>query len=122
VKVADADSLPVIFTTQVRLLPVQAPDHPEKLHPVAAAAVRVTWVGYAKLAVQIPGQDMPEGELVTLPLPLAETLNVYCFGVKVAIADSLPVIFTTQVGLLPEQAPDHPEKLYPVEGVAVRVA
>jgi hypothetical protein len=39
---------------------------------------------------------------------------------NVAVADWLLVIVRMQV-LVPEQAPDHPEKVYPALGVAVRV-
>jgi len=61
---------------------------------------------------------MPEGELVTVPLPLTLTVSVSSC-VNVAVTLLAPFIVSVQVPV-PEQAPDHPEKTYPLEGVAVR--
>jgi hypothetical protein len=49
--------------------PVQAPLHPENSKLVAGVAVKVTWVPEGKLALQVPGQLMPAGALVMVPLP-----------------------------------------------------
>ncbi len=55
--------------------PVQAPLHCPKFQPLVALAVKVTCVPGAKLALHVPGQSMPAGELVTVPpgLPITET-------------------------------------------------
>jgi hypothetical protein len=62
-----ADTLAFIVTVQ--LVPLQAPLQPIKLKLAAGVAVRVTGVPMAKLALHVPPQLIPEGELVTMPLP-----------------------------------------------------
>jgi hypothetical protein len=57
-------------------VPVQAPDQPAKVEPVAAAAVRVTLVPETRLALQVLPQLMPAGELVTVPLPAPALLTL----------------------------------------------
>jgi len=49
--------------------------HPEKVQPLAGVAVRVTCVPEANVAVQVVGQSMPEGELITVPLPVSLTVS-----------------------------------------------
>ncbi|MBV9342151.1 MAG: hypothetical protein JO159_14860 [Acidobacteria bacterium] len=73
VNVADTDWLPAITSWQVE--PLQAPPKPEKLYPEAGEALRVTFVPALKVAEQVPGQLMPAGWLVTVPLPVTETVN-----------------------------------------------
>jgi hypothetical protein len=51
------------------LVPLQAPLQPLKLEPAIGVAVKVTWVPLTKLALQVAPQLIPEGELVTVPLP-----------------------------------------------------
>lgn len=46
------------------------PDHPLKVEPDAAVAVRVTVVPVVTDAVQVEPQSMPEGVDVTVPLPV----------------------------------------------------
>lgn len=70
-KVAVTLTFPVIDTTQV-LLPEQAPDQPLKVEPLAGDAVNVTLVPDAKVALQLDEQLMPDGELVTVPVPVPE--------------------------------------------------
>lgn len=111
---------PFIVSAQVPV-PEQAPDQPAKTYPVEGEAVRSTTVPYENAAEQVPGQEMPEGELVTVPLPLALTVSVWGGkGVNVAPTLLAPFIVSAQVPA-PEQAPDQPENVYPVEGEAVRV-
>jgi len=64
---------------------------------------------------------MPEGELVTVPLPVTPTVRV-CSGcdVNVAVTLSALLIVTAQVPV-PEQAPDQPVNLYPMAAEAVSV-
>jgi hypothetical protein len=101
-------------------VPEQAPDQPEKPYPLEGAAVRVTPVPYENAAEQVPGQEMPEGELVTVPLPLTPTVSVSGIAVKVALTVVGLYKLTSQAPV-PEHEPDQPEKVYPVEGEAVRL-
>jgi len=52
------------------------------LYPVAAVAVRLTLVPSLKLAVQVGGQLIPAGLLVTVPDP--KTVTVSCAAVDEA--------------------------------------
>ena len=86
VNVADTDWLPAITSWQAE--PLHAPPKAEKLYPDAGDAVRVTVVPALKLAEHAPGQLMPAGWLVTVPLPVTETVNWGVdAGVKVADTD-----------------------------------
>ena len=59
-----------LMVTEHEPVPVQAPDQPAKVEPVPAAAVRVTTVPLAKLALQLAPQLIPAGLLVTVPVPV----------------------------------------------------
>jgi len=58
-------------------VPLQAPDHPAKKAPVAGTAVSFTLVPEVKDALQVDGQVMPAGLLVTVPVevPASDTVN-----------------------------------------------
>lgn len=122
-KVAVTEVLAFKVTVQV-FVPVQPPDHPAKLEPVAGVAVRVTAVPALKLAEHVVPQLMPLGLLVTVPLPVPArvTLKLGCAGAvpKVAVTVVFAVSLTVQV-LVPEHDPPHPVKLEPELGVAVSV-
>ena len=62
---------------------------------------------------------MPLGLLVTVPLPVVDTVSVKAC-VKVAPTERPWVIVTVQ-GPVPLQAPLQPENVYPEAGVAFRV-
>lgn len=65
-------------TTQAAA-PEQAPVQPTKLNPEPACAERVTLAVEAKLAVQVPVEQlMPAGLLVTEPVPVTDTANANC--------------------------------------------
>ena len=112
----------VIDNAQVDV-PEHAPLHPANVEPDAAAALSVTEVPDAKLAVQLLPQLMPVGLEVTVPVPvparvtasakLDELLNV-------AVTARAAVIDTAQVPV-PVQAPLQPAKLDPVAALAVSV-
>src|ERR1017187_579072 len=91
-----------IVTVQAPV-PEQAPDQPVNLYPRAAAGVSVTLVPEVNAAEQVPGQEMPEGELVTVPLPLTVTVRVGC---RTNVAVTLSAAFTsgTKVSLTPAAA------------------
>jgi len=74
-KVAVTDCAALIVTAQLPV-PVQAPLHPAKVEPAAALAARVTTAALAKFALQVPGQLMPAGVLVTFPLPVPAAVTV----------------------------------------------
>jgi hypothetical protein len=65
---------------------------------------------------------MPEGELVTVPVPLPDlvTDSVNRFNVNVAVTDFAALMVTVQFPV-PEQAPPQPIKDVPVAGDAVKV-
>lgn len=72
-KVAETDSL--LASTTLHVAPLHAPPNPPKLDPEAAVAVSVIAVPLAKFAAHVPGQLMPAGALVTVPLPVSATVN-----------------------------------------------
>ena len=65
----------VIVTVQPAI-PLHAPPHPPKLQPPAGVWLRPTCVPAVKLALQVAGQLIPEGELVTVPGPSSDTESV----------------------------------------------
>ena len=99
------------------------PLHPAKLLPEAGVAVRVTVL---KEAEQVVPQLIPDGLLVTIPLPVPAlfTVNVYVLPaaciVKVAVTVVAAFIVMEQMPV-PEHPPLHPVKLLPEAGAAVRV-
>jgi hypothetical protein len=81
--VAVTDRLASMRTEQ-EPVPLQSPLN---VDPAAGVAVRVTGVPGAKPALQVPGQDMPLGLLVTVPVPFTVTVSVNELGAgeKVAV-------------------------------------
>ena len=73
VKVADTDWL--LESVSWHEDPVHAPPKPANWKPVPAVAVSATEVPEGKLAVQVVGQLIPAGALVTVPVPVTETVN-----------------------------------------------
>jgi len=69
----------LIVTLQV-LVPLQAPLHPAKMKPVVGAAVRVTAAPEGKFAVHVVPQLMPDGALVTVPVPEPAVVTVSWVG------------------------------------------
>ena len=75
----------MVFIVTVHVpVPVQAPDHPAKVEPVAAVAFSVTTVPAAKLRQPEP-HEVPEGEEVTVPLPVPNVVMVRV--VRVGVLD-----------------------------------
>jgi len=91
-------------------LPQLPPVHPANDELAAAVAVRVTRALGSKLALQVCPQLMPEGMLVTLPVPVPPRATVRTGEVlKLAMTD----VFCIKVTLhapVPLQAPDQPAK------------
>ena len=67
--------LAAFMVTMQVAVPEQAPLHPAKMVPAAGVAVSVTTVPLLKFTVQVPGQFMPPGLLVTVPPPATATVN-----------------------------------------------
>jgi len=77
VKVAVTFLAWVMETSQVAAVPVQPPDQPVKVEPVAAAADRVTLSLAASNAEQVVPQAMSvEATVVTVPLPVPALVTV----------------------------------------------
>jgi len=119
VKVAVTERAALIVTVQV-LVPMQAPLQPVKLKPLPGAAVSVTVVPLVKEAAQVAPQEIPEGALVTVPVPTFATVSAKDGKVKVAVTERAALIVTVQV-LVPVQAPLQPVKVDPTAGAAVNV-
>ena len=63
--------MPLTVIAQVESVPVQAPDQPpkaEKVEVPPGVSVRVTCVPSLKFAEQVPGQLIPAGLLVIVPV------------------------------------------------------
>jgi hypothetical protein len=124
-KVAVTEVAPLIVTVQVVAVPEQPPPfQPEKVEPDAGAAVKVTAVPLVKEVEQVVPQEMPAGELVTVPLPAPALVTVRANEacMNVAVTEVAPLIVTVQVVAVPEQPPPfQPEKVEPAAGAAVRV-
>jgi len=110
---------------QVEAVPQVATLQLAKDDPDAAAAVRVTCVPDGKLELQVVGQLIPAGALVTVPVPVPALVTVSVGGawtpVNVALTLWLELSVSAQVGLLPLHAPPQLVKLSFAAGVAVSV-
>jgi hypothetical protein len=121
-KVAVTVAGAVIATVQGSM-PVQPPpDHPANVEPAPVGlAVRSTLESRGKGAEQVAPQSMPAGSEATVPSPFPTLLRLtVSLGAKVAVTDFAAVIATSQGLVSPVQSPDHPVKIQPLSGVAVR--
>jgi hypothetical protein len=105
-------------------VPLQAPPQPANVEPGSGAAVKLTTVPLAKLAEHVVPQEIPEGVLVSapVPVPLLDTvrIKVPAFAVKVALTDFSASMVTLHAPV-PLQAPLQPAKVEPESGAAVKL-
>ena len=87
--------LAVIVRRQVSM-PVHRPDHPAKVVEFSGVAVNTTTVPLGKLAVQLPGQLIPDGELVTVPPPVPALCTVSWMGEEL-----VPTVIVTDAEAVP---------------------
>ena len=110
-------------TVQVPV-PVQPPPlQPVKVEPAAGVAVRVTAVPTVNEAEQVAPHEMPEGALVTVPLPVPVLVRLRakdCWT-KPAVTEVAALSVTVQVPVPAQPPPVQPVKVEPAAGVAVRV-
>jgi len=65
------------FIVTVQLpVPLQAPDQPAKKAPLVGVATSFTLVPELNDALHVPGQLMPAGVLITMPLELPARVTV----------------------------------------------
>ena len=66
----------VSIRTEQEPVPLQSPLHPVKVEPIAGAGDKATVLPDGKLALQVPGQDIPPGLLSTRPAPAPSTVTL----------------------------------------------
>jgi len=109
----------VIEVVQVPV-PVQAPLQPANVEPLDAAAVSVTEVPLAKLALQVLPQLMPVGDEVTVPAPVPAFVTLSAkveAALKVAVTARAADIDTVQAPV-PVHAPLQPVNVEPLAAAA----
>ena len=113
---------PSMVTLQVPAPEQPPPDHPVKVEPFAAAAVKTMTELIEKLFEHVLPQLIPEGEEVMVPTPGPALVTVRVgvgFGMNAAVTVLAASIVTLQ-SYRPEHAPDQPAKIEPGAGVALR--
>jgi hypothetical protein len=102
--------------------PLQSPVNPENVNPEAGVAVSVTVVPLSKPALQVDGQLIPAGLLVTVPWP--ETATVTCAELVEAVANVAETDWSLESVIwheVPLHAPPYPENWKPAAARAVSV-
>ena len=102
------------------VVPAQSPLQPENVARAAAIAVSVTVPPTSKLAVQVGGQAIPAGRLVTVPGPATPTDSVVIVEKFAITAVSAPSV-TIHVPVPEHPPPLQPPSTEPALGVAVSV-
>jgi hypothetical protein len=122
-KVAVTLRAAVIDVVQVPV-PVHTPPlQPANVEPLAAAAVSVTDVPLAKLALQVVPQFTPAGDEVTVPAPVPALVTLSAnveAALKVAVTARAAVIDTVQAPV-PVHAPLQPANAEPLAAVTLSV-
>jgi hypothetical protein len=89
-----------------------------------ADAVNVSCVPLAKFAEQVVGQLIPDGALVTVPVPVPASLTVnpkFGLTLKLAVTDVAAVIVNVQLPVPSQTSPPQPANTEPALGTAVNV-
>ena len=98
-----------------------APLKPLNVDPLVGVAVSVTVVPVAKSAAHVPGQEIPLGLLVTVPVPFPPRVtvsrSVEIGTIKRAVTMAL---FVTLQGPVPEHAPLQPANAEPGAAAAFK--
>src|SRR5882724_1575093 len=121
--VAVTEAAALIVTVQGPVPEQPPPLQPVKVELASGVAVRVTAVLTVNEAEQAAPHEMPEGALVTVPLPVPVlvTLRAKDCWTKPAVTEAAALIVTVQ-GPVPEQPPPlQPLKVELASGVAVKV-
>ena len=77
---------------------MHAPDHPANVVPSSGVAVNATAVPLGKLAVQLCGQLIPAGVLVTVPAPVPALFTVSWIGEELV---AVPTVIVTDAVVVP---------------------
>src|ERR1043166_2290173 len=105
-------------------VPLQAPPQPANVEPESGVTAKLTTVPLEKFAEHVVPQEIPEGVLVTVPVPvpLLATVRVKGpgFAVKFALTDFAASIVTLHAPV-PLQAPPQPANVEPESGAAVKL-
>jgi hypothetical protein len=120
-----------VWLVAMTVVQVPVPLHPPPLQPAktdpnASVAVSVTVLpvgNEALAALQPPPQLIPDGLLVTVPVPVPALVTVSTDGtaLKVAVTDLAWLITTTHVPVPLHPLPLQPPKVDPASGAAVNV-
>jgi hypothetical protein len=104
-------------------VPEQPPLQPEKVEPAAGVAVSVTAVPEVKEVEQVAPQEIPAGELMTVPLPVPDLATVSAKDDCTKLAVTVVAAFTVTAHVpVPEQPPPlQPLNVEPAAGAAVKV-
>jgi hypothetical protein len=121
--VAVTDVAALIVTVHVPVPEQPPPLQPVNVEPAAGVAVRATTVPLVKACEQVTPQEMPAGELVTVPPPfpdfVAESVKDDCM--KVAVVEVAALIVTVQEPVPEQPPPLQPAKVEPAAAAAVSV-
>jgi hypothetical protein len=115
-----------VLATSIIIFPVlhPVPLQPAKVEPATGVAVRVVSVRFANDAEQVLPQLMPEGLLVTVPLPVPffviDRIEFGWTGCGLKVAVQVRATFMVVTPLL-QLVPLHPPNVEPTAGVAVNV-
>ena len=115
------------MTVQLGESPVQAPVHPANMPVASAVAVTVATAPAAPEAVQlsvVQATGVPLSVMLSVPGPILSAVSEPFppgFGRKLAATELSALRAKLQVGEVPEQAPDQPEKLELLPAAAVSV-